>query len=109
MVAVDVDDGDQALDAGPAAGEAVPEEEAQQLLLRRVEPEARREEWIGSGSSHRRFHASNSCCKYDDSFLWNGETETICFAVLFILEKKTWFLLASATAIALTLLHVMYL
>jgi hypothetical protein len=46
MEAVDVDDGDEPLHVGPRAGEEVPEVEAQQLLLRRIEPEARREEWV---------------------------------------------------------------
>jgi hypothetical protein len=46
MVAVDVDDGDEVLDLGPGAGEAVAEVEAQQLLLRRVEPVPRREHRI---------------------------------------------------------------
>ena len=46
MVAVDVDDGDEELDLGPGAGEAVAEVAAQQLLLRRVEPVPRREHRI---------------------------------------------------------------
>ena len=46
VVAVDVDDGDEVLDLGPGAGEAVAEVEAQQLLLRRVEPVPRREHLI---------------------------------------------------------------
>jgi hypothetical protein len=43
MVGVDVDDGDEVVDLWPGASEAVAEVEAQQLLLRRVEPVPRRE------------------------------------------------------------------
>ena len=43
MVVVDVDDGDDAVEVrAGGAGEVVAEVEAQQLLLRRVEPEPRR-------------------------------------------------------------------
>jgi hypothetical protein len=43
VVAVDVDDGDDAMDVRPGgAGEVVAEVEAQKLVLRRVEPEPRR-------------------------------------------------------------------
>jgi hypothetical protein len=76
VVAVDVDDGDEVLDVGPRAGEAVAEVEAQQLLLRWIEPEARRVEWIVATT--RRFHGyyydlSNSV------IVVVGETEMIFF------------------------------
>jgi hypothetical protein len=61
VVAVDVDDGDQVLDDGPGAGEPVPEVEGQQLLLRRVEPESRRQQWITAATTTMAFHYRRSC------------------------------------------------
>ena len=62
MVAVDVDDGDEAVDVGPGAGEAVAEVEGQQLLLRRVEPVSRRQQRIATGAGfHHRRRRSPSC------------------------------------------------
>jgi hypothetical protein len=59
MVAVDVDDGDEVLDLGPGAGEAVAEVEAQQLLLRRVETVPRREHRIMIAATTTTFHRSS--------------------------------------------------
>jgi hypothetical protein len=71
VVAVDVDDGDEPLRVGPGAGEEVPEVEAQQLLLRRIEQES------PAGRVGRYHHLSFPC-------LLHGISLPLAAAILFL-------------------------
>jgi hypothetical protein len=67
VVAVDVNDGDKAVDVRPGgAGEVVTEIEAQKLVLRGVEPETRRGgKQIATTSCHRSLQVCNQMFLFD--------------------------------------------